>query len=329
MNILMASEGTCGTILKRCIHILTNEDYQDLQILGTLHRYTFPVFNTWSVKKKPEKFACEDFMVECEFSLDINDCINYLLNFTKTTQMRHKLRFMLAIQFYKNNLINDQKLIDKLKTNRLNVLITWRSVKPVHLRPIWSYNVSTGKTKLYAPLINKTVSTKLSDYAYNTTIDKLFFQQYKELVHLMIDQRKFRVSLFQCPPFVIYVDNKIDGLEYRIAKEMSRHWNLTVIHRDFSQEISDPWSAVKDDVVKDRADMAMCSIWLTNDNWTRMEFTRSSSTLCTTFLAPKPGLVDPAEYIVLTLDITAWIILLLSMVVAVLWLYIVAIKGNQ
>lgn len=329
INIFLASDGSCAVILKRCIHALSNEDYLDLQILKTLHTYSFPVINTWSLKNRPTKYFCEDFFVVCEFSLDVSDCIDYIYNFTKTTKMRHKLRFMLAIRFYKNNIINDEDLIRKLTTHKLNVLITWRSMKRIYLRPIWSYNISIGKTQLYAPLINMTVSTKLRDYAYNTTIDGLFFQQYKYLASVMIRQRRFRVSLFECPPFVIYAENKIDGLEYRITEEMSKHWNLTVMRRDFSQQISDPWSAVKDDVVKDRADMAMCSIWLTNDNWTLMDFTQSSTALCATFLVPKPSLIDPAVYIILPLQTWVWVTLFISMFVAMLWLYVVAVKGNQ
>lgn len=55
-----------------------------------------------------------------------------------------------------------------------------------------------------------------------------------------------------------------------------------------------------------RATMGMCSMWMVEDKYKRMDLSKHFSFLCGTFLVPKPMPITQASYIYLPLSSTLW-----------------------
>lgn len=118
-----------------------------------------------------------------------------------------------------------------------------------------------------------------------------YFGSYKN--HPFLNSRYkakvFRLSLFNCAPYVTYLaDDKFDGLEYRIVKEVAKNWSMEHVKCDFSNKILDPWSTVLANVDKNVSDLAMCSVWLNVKSVTLYDASNYVDFQCGTFLGLLP-----------------------------------------
>lgn len=316
--------------LKRCTHVLAFNDY-GIHVLDIFHRNSFPILITLNLTLAiGDKFMsknCEDFVMECESEQDLFNAIEYLEIFANGD---FQLTMRILIFAHGLRKLEDNREVNtKLANLHLNILVIRQYLNLESGNKIQIEENSDDLTTLYAPLLNKNIVYNVKEYAQNPRILSQMFKEQKEFLDLrIINNSTFRISLFECPPFVIYVNNELDGIEYRIIKEISKSWKLHVNRRDFSENISDPWSAVIDDVVKDSSDIAMCSIWQTNINYSVIDFSFEYSSLCATFLVPKPALVNPSEYLYLPLNKLVWVGLVVSIFIAMGWLYLAGSSGK-
>lgn len=109
----------------------------------------------------------------------------------------------------------------------------------------------------------------------------------------------------------IYQYFRKDGIEYRFLDELAKRWTLI--------EIAHPWTIQTfnmklrtADVLSDQADFAMGSIWMLLDRHRLFDLTSYFDIQCTTYLVPKPEIVNAATYIYLCMSWKVWTVLLLS-----------------
>lgn len=152
---------------------------------------------------------------------------------------------------------------------------------------------------------------------FNNTIQSNHFDikmfAIDEFINLLLKNEnkilKIRASLFSCPPFVLYPDDKsipFDGVEHRCLQEISKNWQMDYILRDFSKTITNPWTTVMVDLKKNVSDIALCSIWLNIIHYSEYTLSRYYDTQCVTFLVPEPSKINEAEYIYLPLHKNVW-----------------------
>lgn len=98
-----------------------------------------------------------------------------------------------------------------------------------------------------------------------------------------------------------------DGAEIRFLKEIGRGWKVNIFDRTFLFDKSDTWDTVARDVEQGRTMMGMCSMWLIEEKYRRMDLSTPFSHLCGTFLVPKPVQITHASYIYLPLSSTVWL----------------------
>lgn len=116
----------------------------------------------------------------------------------------------------------------------------------------------------------------------------------------------FRVSLFKCVPYVIYLpDDTFDGIQYRMLKEIAKPWPIAHNKCDFSSTIRVPWNTVLSNVDNEISDLAMCSIWM-NKPLSQYDTSTYFDLQCGTFLVPKPKFVNPASYLYLSINANGW-----------------------
>lgn len=101
-----------------------------------------------------------------------------------------------------------------------------------------------------------------------------------------------------------------DGAEFRFLKELTRGWNVNIYDRHFLFDKGDTWDEVAEDVEHRRTMMGMCSMWLIEDKYRRLDLSHYFSHLCGTFLVPKPMQITQASYIYLPLNAGLWFMIL-------------------
>lgn len=136
----------------------------------------------------------------------------------------------------------------------------------------------------------------------------------------------FRVSMFNCPPYVIDIGieqnlsnnelllsgSKYDGLEWRFVYEMTQNWNVKFTESKNSK--LDVWYITVNSVEKNDSDLAMCSVWMTVNHNAKFDLSAYFDHQCITFLVPKPMALNEALNIYLTFNSEVWIFIVLSVI---------------
>lgn len=124
-------------------------------------------------------------------------------------------------------------------------------------------------------------------------------------------QREFRISLFHCPPHVIY-DNetaRYTGNEYRIANEITRDWKTKINHHE---EAPNLWEEVRRDLKTNKSDLGLCAHFqhfaLKDDLAVSYPF----DVRCLTFLVPKPKLLPDVTFVFQPMTSTLWALIAIS-----------------
>lgn len=199
----------------------------------------------------------------------------------------------------------DSKSLNYIYANALFVfVITYTSSNDLHFLKM--ENVLTKQTLNLSATIRKDVIRYFGTYKEHPFFDA----NYK--------QKTFRVSLFKCAPYVVYLpDGTFDGIQHRLLREVANGWNIEYTKCDFSSTIKVPWNKVLSNVQDDVSDLAMCSNWMSKplsqyDTSTYFDFQ------CGTFLVPKPKTLSPASYLYLSLSVKDWYGFIMSLIVMAL-----------
>lgn len=105
--------------------------------------------------------------------------------------------------------------------------------------------------------------------------------------------RPFRVSLFNCSPFVIFDDRNEPngGIEFNLIKHLTRDFPVEYIKINGSGNTA--FGSVRESVVTKDADLGVCALWMLSDGSHEMDTVATifpHDSLCATFLVPKPSL---------------------------------------
>lgn len=169
----------------------------------------------------------------------------------------------------------------------------------------------------FSTLRNVLTNDTLNLQTTNTEDILAFFGTYKNHPVLISNYKTkiFRVSLFNCSPYVVYLPNgDFDGLEYRVLKEIVTNWTIEYKKCDTSAEIRDPYGEVRGQVEKNHSDLAMCSVWLNEKSNTYLDVTSYINYECATFLVPKPEMLNPATYLYKSISVNVGWSVLISMI---------------
>lgn len=101
--------------------------------------------------------------------------------------------------------------------------------------------------------------------------------------------------------------SRFDGVEYHLLKQVTKNWKVKYILRDLSRTLISPWITMFEDLVNRTADIAMCSVWVT-DYENRFDLATYHHHECATLLVPKPTKLSEITAIYTTLSGQVWLI---------------------
>lgn len=131
-----------------------------------------------------------------------------------------------------------------------------------------------------------------------------------ELTQKAIPQRRFRVSVFNCTPHVIYDEStsSYDGTEYRIVSEITKGWDVEYIFLGKDRNL---WEALITEVRKKKADLGFCYLWqlgvIRETSPKEIAITDPVGQHCLTVLVPKPSLLPDSSYVFQPMKWNIWI----------------------
>lgn len=129
--------------------------------------------------------------------------------------------------------------------------------------------------------------------------------------------RQFRVSLFNCSPFVIfdYRNEPNGGIEFNFVKHLTRDFPVDYLKINGSGNPA--FGRVRKSVITKDADLGVCALWMLSDGSQEMDAVANifpHDSLCATFLVPKPSLYVGFLNPFLPLSANLWLAIFLSMV---------------
>lgn len=140
------------------------------------------------------------------------------------------------------------------------------------------------------------------------------FKEFRERSWRPQIDRKFRISLFDSKPYVVYhkESKTFSGMEYRMVEEATK--NLPVEYRihglNNSKEARGFWDEIVNDVIRGDSDLAFSSLFQAYTVMKNVSLTIAHSQACITFLVPKPELLSEASYVFQPLHLNLWLLIL-------------------
>lgn len=177
---------------------------------------------------------------------------------------------------------------------------------------LWtSYDPLSDSITLYHTLRNYTITESIG---VNDKKKLLIFNENELINTILRDERKLqsiRTSLFNCPPYVIYRNSSkykntivFDGAEYRSFYEIAKNWNISINRSDVAG--ADNWDRVLNNVLTNRSDVAMCSVWISEEHINTFDMSENIGSQCVTFVVPQPTIQSQASIVYLPFSIEVW-----------------------
>lgn len=117
----------------------------------------------------------------------------------------------------------------------------------------------------------------------------------------------------------------MDGIEYRIFLEISKHWNAKLnLQKNHPIGNWDPYEAIRAEVANKTSDMAMCSLWLNYEHHHSFDLSSFIDRQCITFLVPVQKLISEGSTIYISLSGAVWALYIGTCVIAGILLIILA-----
>lgn len=219
-----------------------------------------------------QRTNCDNFMIFTQNSTEI-----FKLFGSTSGKVQRFLPFtQLFLISSDPNISFDQKSLKYIYENGLYVFMTKNTISSQSSNILSFLSL---RNVLTDEILNLTASNKHNAIRY--------FGEYKghPFLNSQYKMKVFRVSLFNCSPYVMYLsDEKFDGLEYRILKEITKNWTIEHNKCDYSSKVLDPWATVLENVEKNISDLAMCSVWLNVKSTTYYDASNYVDFQCGTFL---------------------------------------------
>lgn len=117
-----------------------------------------------------------------------------------------------------------------------------------------------------------------------------------------------------------------DGIEYRLVREVVKNWNVTHILQDESKTGISPWTKMFDDLENHKADLSMCSIWVSvfKDQYDVSSYYNHA---CNTLIVPMPKRLSEITAIYTTFSYDVWLTFGVLFLATVLLLWASAMIG--
>nr|CAD7454156.1 unnamed protein product [Timema tahoe] len=142
--------------------------------------------------------------------------------------------------------------------------------------------------------------------------------------NLLKDHREINISLFECPPFVIYIHSEenrteieYDGIEVRMIRAILSGWKIRwrpLTDLPSNKTSISGYKKLYLDIRKRRSDVALCSLWMTYGRMTVIDMTIPWERLLLTFLVPRPKKLPAGMLICLAWSGDSWRNFLFSLI---------------
>lgn len=114
----------------------------------------------------------------------------------------------------------------------------------------------------------------------------------------------------------------MDGVDIRIVAELSKYWSIRFVSAPSSH---DTWNRQALYEIRDgKSDMALCSSWLSHQNYQNYGLSTFVDNQCGTLLVRSPILISSALYVYYALRIGVWVIILISLIFTAVLLTLVS-----
>lgn len=138
-------------------------------------------------------------------------------------------------------------------------------------------------------------------------------------------KRSFRISTFNCSPYVVYDAKKgvHDGVEYYYINYTTKGWPVEYI---IASALDDgyQWPAAVENVVNGVSDLAACSLWSDALIERNVSMTYPYLTVCATFLVSRPRPIAFASYVLQAVELKLWLLVLFVVIIVASCLVFVA-----
>lgn len=114
----------------------------------------------------------------------------------------------------------------------------------------------------------------------------------------------------------------MDGIDIRIASELSKYWNLRFVS---DRSSPDSWSFDALDAILDgKSDLALCSAWHQLSSYQILGLSTFVDYQCGTILVRAPTVISSSLYIYYALSIGVWTLIIMSLTFTAIVLTVVA-----
>lgn len=284
-----------------CINLVEDNHKERIEINGK-YLEGISVYRK-SYEKLIESNISSEKEVNCDFFILLSDdhiLINDLFRQKVNRRIFYPFTKLLIIYYGVKELYFQEFSLNSISLNAFDVL--WTKLNKTS-------NIISKE--IFHPIENKT------DFWENDTSD--FFNENNLLKVHLICRRTVRISLFNCPPFVVTQNEKYDGVEFRCLKEVTKNWKIDL---NLNNKLIDSWDKTISDTINNISDVSMCSIWQTLDNLKRMDLSLYVDHQCITFVVPRPVPIAQASFIYLSFSLTVWAIFIVILIATAILLHV-------
>lgn len=126
---------------------------------------------------------------------------------------------------------------------------------------------------------------------------------------------------------------RFDGLEFKILSEVTSKWNKTYLRRDRKDKLlqfeQNERARIREDLDNGDADMGICSIWLSFENYQKYKLSRPYSSQCITLMVPAPRQIVNGNFIFYPFSDTVWFSYIGSFILSVAVVHILSIITHE
>lgn len=105
----------------------------------------------------------------------------------------------------------------------------------------------------------------------------------------------------------MFIFFRFDGIDYRIFKEVTKHWNVSMNIHIATTNGSSPYRDMIKSVQNSRSNIALCSIWLIPRHLKVVDMSIPYEEISVNFLVPMSALIDDAAAIYYSLSKEVWL----------------------
>ncbi|KAJ8917161.1 hypothetical protein NQ315_012653 [Exocentrus adspersus] len=248
-------------------------------------------------------------------------CNGYILNLNDVAEFENYFHNRTKYSFY----FKPHRRLLLFSNNSVKVTATLELISNLYGLDIITATRASGRIIFYSVYRNQTLLAWNYADISTLTLNKAKFKRFNWSPNFYIKNKRypFRVSLFNCPPFVTLSRNgtEVGGTEHVIIETIAKTW--PVEYKILTSPVKGMWSMVWKEMEDNSSDVAACSMWLSASTGKSVDFTYPFRQTCVTFLVPKPQLLPDSTFPFQPLQVEVWVLDTVVIFVATAFLYFI------